>query len=174
MCPVLYQKALGKLYSTDTGYQEIFPCKSNARSLKGLSCDEQNERMKSYEHQRSEGGDGDILRIWRKIYHEKGWKRYAPFDSKGGFNTPYMLFKAKNITDPTVRATKWYKGRLIAPGTKHPMRKLLHLAGRAWSFVTANLPGEHFVIQHGGRSQLYYGGQRRLRLPESLGTSSRM
>ena len=33
VCPVLYQKALGKLYSTDTGYQEIFPCKSNARSL---------------------------------------------------------------------------------------------------------------------------------------------
>ena len=31
------------------------------------------------------------------------------------------------------------------------MRKLLHLAGRAWSFITANMSGEHFAIQHGGQ-----------------------
>ena len=26
------------------------------------------------------------------------------------------------------------------------MKKLLHYVGRAWSFVTTQLPGEHFVI----------------------------
>ena len=107
--------------------------------------------MKAYEAQPSKGGEGDIVRIWRKIYQEKGWHKFAAFDGKGGFNAPYMLFKAKNITDPTVRVDKWAKGRPIAPGTKHPMRKLLHLAGRAWSFLCANLPGEHFAIQHGGQ-----------------------
>ena len=29
------------------------------------------------------------------------------------------------------------------------MRKLFHLVGRAWSFVTSHLPGEHFAINHG-------------------------
>ena len=154
VCPVLYQKALGKLYGTDTGYREIFPCKASARSLKGQSREEQNGRMKSYEAQRSRGGEGDIVRVWKKVYAEKGWSRFAAFDSKGGFNMPYMLFKAKNITDPTVRAAKWHKGRPIAPGTKHPMRKLLHLAGRAWSFMTANLPGGHFVSSTEDKSLL--------------------
>ena len=30
------------------------------------------------------------------------------------------------------------------------MRKLLGLVGRAWSFVTARIPGEHFVTNHSG------------------------
>ena len=29
------------------------------------------------------------------------------------------------------------------------MRRLLHLAGRAWSFITANLKGQNFIINHG-------------------------
>ena len=41
------------------------------------------------------------------------------------------------------------KARPISPGTKHPMRRLLHLAGRAWSFITANLTGPNFIINHG-------------------------
>ena len=42
----------------------------------------------------------------------------------------YCLFKAKNITDPTVRPDKYMKSRPIAPGTKHPMRRLLHRGAR--------------------------------------------
>ena len=38
------------------------------------------------------------------------------------------------------------KVRPIAPSTRHPMYKLLHYVGRAWSFVTSKIPGEHFVI----------------------------
>lgn len=56
--------------------------------------------------------------------------------------------KAKNVT-PEVRREKWDKGRPIAPQTKHPMRKLFHMVGRALSFITSHLPGEHFVINHG-------------------------
>ena len=54
--------------------------------------------------------------------------------------------KAKNVIDHDTRQAKWMKVRPIAPGTKHPMRRLMHYVGRAWSFVTARIPGEHFVI----------------------------
>ena len=37
--------------------------------------------------------------------------------------------------------------RPIAPGTKHPMSRLLHLAGRAWFFMVKHYKGEHFAIQ---------------------------
>ena len=37
----------------------------------------------------------------------------------------------------------------IECSTKHPMKRLLHLAGRAWSFIAANIEGEHFAIRHG-------------------------
>ena len=63
-----------------------------------------------------------------------------------GINTPYVLFKAKNVTDTSTRKLKWMKVRPIAPGTRHPMYKLLHYVGRAWSFVASQIPGEHFVI----------------------------
>ena len=38
------------------------------------------------------------------------------------------------------------KARPIAPGTSHPMKALLGLAGRAWSFITSQMTGDHFVI----------------------------
>ena len=63
---------------------------------------------------------------------------------------PYILFKAKHVVDHEVRKTKWHKARPIAPQTKHPMKRLFHLAGRAWSFITANLASDNFVIRHGG------------------------
>lgn len=39
------------------------------------------------------------------------------------------------------------KARPISPGTRHPMRKLFGLAGRAWSFVTSGMKGEHFILK---------------------------
>ena len=67
-------------------------------------------------------------------------------DRAGGFNQPYILFKANNMVGHSTRRDKWMKVRPIAPGTKHPMRRLMHYVGRAWSFVTARIPGDHFVI----------------------------
>ena len=58
-----------------------------------------------------------------------------------------MLFKAKHVTNLKTRAEKWKTAtRPIAPGTKHPMRRLLHLAGRAWFFMVKHYQGEHFAI----------------------------
>ena len=171
VCPVLYQQALDALYNTSTGYKEIFPCRADARSLRGLTVDEANERMKAPEPQRSIGAAADVVRTWRKLYQKRGWSKFAGYNSKGGFNTPYVLFKAKNILDPAIRAEKWRKARPIAPGTKHPMQKLLHLAGRAWSFITsaANLKGEHFVIQHSGQVPAFLAKAQRLVPPGALG-----
>ena len=39
----------------------------------------------------------DIVKIWKKLYKERGWSKFARFDSKGGFNRPYLLFKLKNV-----------------------------------------------------------------------------
>ena len=100
---------------------------------------------------RSRGHESDIVKVWERTYKAKQWNKIAPFNKKGGFNRPYILFKSKNITDHSTRREKWAKARPIAPQTKHPMRSLFHLSGKAWSFITANLTGDHFVIQHGGR-----------------------
>ena len=67
-------------------------------------------------------------------------------NTRGGFNRPYILFKAKNITDPEVRQQKWKKARPIAPGTRHPMRTLLRIVGRAWYHTTAAWEADHFVL----------------------------
>ena len=83
---------------------------------------------------------------WKHTYNLCGWKKYAPFDTVGRPNTVYGLFKMKNIADMETRKLKWRKMRPIAPGTRHPMKRLLHLAGRAWHFISRHLPGEHFVM----------------------------
>ena len=105
----------------------------------------------------------DIVSTWARLYKERGWNKYAQFNAKGGFNRPYILFKAKNVLNLETREVKWAKARPIAPGTKHPMRKLLGLVGRAWSFVVArknNPLRESFVIDHSGQvpSVLRRGG----------------
>ena len=78
------------------------------------------------------------------------WQQgYARCDTSGGaINQPYILLKAKNVTDPKKRQLSWMKVRPIAPATKHPLKRLLHYVGRAWSFIAteSNLRGEHFVI----------------------------
>ena len=52
---------------------------------------------------RSAGGEKDIVKAWETLYKNRQWHRYASFDRKGGFCRPYILFKAKNMTDPAVR-----------------------------------------------------------------------
>ena len=68
--------------------------------------------------------------------------------------TPYVLFKAKNVTDP--RRCELKSGarrdqlRPIAPTFSHPMKALLHIAGKAWYFLVKNMGGEHFIINSTG------------------------
>ena len=90
--------------------------------------------------------DATLISAWRWFYRKKGWHKITKFDSKGRVTAPYALYKAKNVTDPTVRAQKLHKARPITPYAKHPMAKLLSLVGRAWSFVLRHLKGEHFIL----------------------------
>ena len=64
------------------------------------------------------------------LYKERGWNKIISFDKKGGFNKPYVLFKAKNVTDPMVRANKWMKAiyiynypKLYRPQLPQPLSK---------------------------------------------------
>lgn len=148
MCPVLYGKALRNMYSTTGGYDVVYPAKMSAYRKRRYSVEElpaQIMREKPLpKNQR--GGEKDMIELFKRIYKRRGWDRYAKFNTKGGFNIPYVLLKAKNMTDKETRRAKIGKVRPIAPGTKHPMRKLMHYVGRAWSFVTARMQGEHFVL----------------------------
>ena len=85
------------------------------------------------------------MKYWETIYKKKGWYEYARFDTKGCLNIPYVLLKQKNISKE-MREEKFDKTRPIAPQTRHPMRKLFHLAGRAWAFLANEIQGEHFII----------------------------
>ena len=146
-CPVLYQEALHNMYSAGTGYEEHFPCKATTYKRKKYGQHLHNNITRTAPFaNREKGTMRDVVNAWKVLYKSRGWSKYAPFDTKGGFNQPYILFKAKNVTDPEKRARLWKKARPIAPGTKHPMRRLLGMAGRAWSFIAARIPGEHMVL----------------------------
>ena len=148
-CPTLYEEALRGMYTSETGYEPVFPRKLTAYQAKKYR---DPSKLTAYVlnmhkgQKRQVGSEDDVLKAWGREYRAKGWHKYAKFNPNGGFNKPYILFKAKNVIDPEVRKRKWKKVRPIAPGTKHPARDLLGLVGRAWSFVTSRLPGEHFVL----------------------------
>jgi hypothetical protein len=151
-CPHIYDKALRKTYGRKQGYSPVQPVRRTLQQIRKTGTQACMDEACNGKHKGAAAGEEqDIVRIWGEIYRRNGWQRYGRFNSQGGFNKPYVLFKAKNVTDPTIRAAKLWKCRPISPGTKHPMRRILHLCGRAWSFVTARLPGEHFVINHGGQ-----------------------
>ena len=140
-CPTLYRQAWDTMYSEQTGYEKIYPLKRTKKTQSLRHVFQTNPPAK-----RSAGGEKDIVKAWETLYKNRQWHRYASFDRKGGFCRPYILFKAKNMTDPAVREEKWKKCRPIAPQTKHPMKRLFHLTGRAWSYITSHLESDNFVM----------------------------
>jgi hypothetical protein len=153
VCPNLYYEALGDTYNKKGGYERVHIAKLSAYRKKRYTSQELPDQIirRKTLPRNQRGTAADIIKMWRKLYKEWGWQRYAPFNSKGTFNQPYILFKAKNVTDTENRKQKWKKVRPISPGVSHPMKKLLSLVGRAWSFITTNMEGEHFIIPHGGK-----------------------
>ena len=71
-----------------------------------------------------EGGEKDIVAVWEQIYKQRGWGKFARFDKAGGLNHPYVLFKAKNVTDPADRDKKLYKVRPYMIDTYPPYLEL--------------------------------------------------
>ena len=147
-CPILYHRAMRKAYSREAGYDTVFPAKLSQYRKKRYSTEElPGQILRELPVPCNQQGEArDIVEMYKRIYKRRGWEAYAKFDNKGGFNVPYILFKAKNMIDMEVRKKKWMKARPIAPGTKHPMKRLLHYVGRAWSFVVSRMEGNHFVI----------------------------
>ena len=141
-CPVLYERAWHKLFSPTTGYERVYPRKWTAATR----AEPESIVSTIPPAKRSAGSTRDVIAAWAALYRELKWSRFASFDSKGGFNVPYVIFKAKNVTDPLDRVSKWHKARPIAPATKHPMRRLFHLTGRAWSFIASHLASDNFVL----------------------------
>jgi hypothetical protein len=147
-CPRLYHEALKNMYTEATGYERIYVAKLSQYRRKRYTLEEMPKQIIRGETlpKNQRGDEKDIVKMWHLIYKKQGWDKYAKFNPQGGFNQPYGLFKSKNMTDQKTREEKHGKIRPIAPGTKHPMRKLLHYVGRAWSFATAKMEGNHFAI----------------------------
>ena len=143
-CPHLYHIMLRKLYCEDTGYKEYFPRKCTRTMIQRYGDAKIHEYILQQDTppSQSKGQLNDVISAWRRTFKNRGWDRLDRFNSKGNFNIPYALFKEKNIRDKQIREDKWAKGRPIAPGTKHPMKKLLSKAGRAWYFMATQVPGE--------------------------------
>ena len=133
-CPHLYDKALKKAYTN--GYEEVKPLRF--KRITKSNAHEYAAEMVSNTEKKDKGSEEDILKLWKQIYTEKGWNKFASLNKRGGFNKPYVLIKHKKVQDVCSRSQEWSKTRPISPGTNHPMRKLLHLAGRAWSFIQAS------------------------------------
>ena len=137
---MLYRKAWERTYNTDSGYTKVFI------TQQGQLVDRAPTKQ---------GNVKKVLTQWKRTYTTNNWQKYAPYNNKGDFNRPYILFKHKNLL-PETKESKWFKARPIAPQTKHPMSKLFHLTGRAWSFITANLEGEHFVINSSSKLPKFF------------------
>ena len=148
MCPALYDKALGSTFKPDTGYDPIYPWKCTQHQRKKLDVPSLVQHVCNPRRppSRSKGNEKDILQAWKLQYTKNNWKRFGVFGTRGGFNVPYILPKAKNVIQPEIRREKWMKVRPIAPSTKHPLRQVLHKAGRAWFHISRNIPGDHFVL----------------------------
>ena len=152
-CPVLYHKALKRAYTNEKDYEVIYPAKLSSYRTRRYEMNElPGEILRTVPMpKRQKGSWTDIVKLYERMYKDKGWNKLAKFDRKGGINQPYVLFKAKNMIDPEKRRTAWMKARPIAPATQHPMKRLMHYVGRAWSFVTARIPGENFVLNKVGQ-----------------------
>ena len=148
MCPSLYAKAHDKAFQEKTGYTPVYAWKCSQYQRKKHNTKSLLEHVSNCKPapKQSQGNEFDIKMAWKLRYKEAKWNQYGTFDTKGGFNVPYILPKAKNVTDTSTRREKWMKARPIAPSTKHPMRQVLHRAGRAWYFISRNIPGDHFVL----------------------------
>jgi hypothetical protein len=151
-CPTLYNKAVETMYNTkDGGYEKVYPCKVNNKKVNGkkkapaafvketLSTNKPPTKYK--------GGEKQIIDAWSKLYRQKKWNTVAAFNKKGTIGTPYILFKAKHITDKEKREKNLFKARPITPTWNHPMKRILGLVGRALYFIVNQWKGEHFIIK---------------------------
>jgi len=137
VCPHLYEQALLNIYCEETGYNEVFIKKMTPYQVKKLGKEKCHEYVLQDKKppQRQIGDFHDVMKTWKSFYKSNGLDRFGKFQTNKDFNVPYILFKAKNITEMERRIETWKKVRPIAPGTKHPMNILLGKVGKAWHFV---------------------------------------
>ena len=96
------------MYNKETGYVAMDIRKGT--KLLAKECQSANEYRKRTLNRTSgerKGDAKDIMKMFEIIYKEKGWSKFSGFNRKCNINTPYILFKAKNINDPVIRQTKW-------------------------------------------------------------------
>ena len=150
-CPKLYGQALEKMYNKETGDTEVGPKKVTSQQIKKRGKDNIHKYVLNEENvekpAKTQLGDmKDVTKAYKEFYKYRGLNKYGKFNLKGNFNVPYILFKAKNVTDPEIRKNKLMKTRPIAPATKHHMKDLLSKIGRALYFLVTEIKIDSFEI----------------------------
>ena len=87
-CPHKYDKALNKAYTN--GYEKVNPSNLNASQ----SPTHTSWQQKWLATQRKRIQDRRMtlfLKLWRQIYMEKGWNKFATFNKRGGFKNRMCL-----------------------------------------------------------------------------------
>jgi hypothetical protein len=86
-CPVLYERALTKLYSKDMGYVEetprrVTPARLRRHGPEGITRYAIQPRPPRRRDER--GSMADVLSAWGHLYRARGWGKYGRFDTKCG------------------------------------------------------------------------------------------
>ena len=124
VCPELYYRALEGMHGVSAGYEKIYPARLSAYRKRRYTIHELPEQIirSSPLPPNQSGSEADLMALWKRIYQQKGWAKYARWGEKAGLNQPYVLFKAKNVIESDTRMRKWMKARPISPGTRHPLK----------------------------------------------------
>ena len=149
-CPCLYFKAWRKNFTENQSYQKVYPRKMTKAAQRDKIVYQNTPPTKQ-----SLGKPADIIKAWGSLYKQKRWDKITAFNKQGNFNIPYVLLKAKNLAVES-REEKWKKSRPLTPATKHPMKNLFHITGKAWSYITSKIGGEHLVITKGDDVPRFY------------------
>ena len=154
-CPCLYDNCMKQTYdlTSNTHYKQVtvrpfhknIMQESNASLLSNMLTNPPDVDG-SVDGSGSTGNADDVISHFEAYYKRKGWDNVCPFNPRGKLGYMYAIFKDKNCTNPDVRSKKYKKARPITPYCKHPMKKLLHYAARAWMFILKQLKGSHFAI----------------------------
>jgi hypothetical protein len=78
-----------------------------------------------------------IMKMMKTTYANNKWNRLGSFSRNCGLGFAYVLPKNK---DPIG------KDRPIVPATRHPLRKILRLAAKAWLYIISKAIFKHFNI----------------------------
>ena len=85
VCPTLYYEALVNIYNDEAGYRRVHIAKLSTYRKQRYSNAQLPEQIirETGLPRNQRGTQKDIVKMWERIYKEKGWRRYAQYNTQG-------------------------------------------------------------------------------------------